>query len=326
MTYIFRYPSTRPRLLGKNPYLRRDQMMKVIARSLAIYQRKHAGEFPKRVVVQKNTEFKSEEVDGCFDALLHTFHVELVHVQQGCGWRGIQIAAPHQPHGYPCRRGTTFQVGPYDTLLWTQGNLPEITPTGRADYYKEGKGIPEPLLLIRHAGVGSTDDLCREVLALTKMDWNNDGPYDRLPVTLSFARMLAKIVKRMPKLEPRSYAFGCLCNCAISQFARIVANLDRRGRIPIPARQNPADVALLVSASPRAERPVPIRLPSSAPKMRQGGAKARRRARVSPAFKKKAGWKACALRRWSQDRPAPRHRKIAAIACARRRRSRPGRV
>jgi hypothetical protein len=201
------YEADGVRLLGKNPYLRRDQMMKVIARSLAIYQRKHAGEFPKRVVIQKNTEFKSEEVDGCFDALLHTSNVELIHVQQGCGWRGIQIAAPHQPHGYPCRRGTTFQLGPYDTLLWTQGNLPEITATGRADYYKEGKGIPEPLLLIRHAGVGSTDDLCREVLALTKMDWNNDGPYDRLPVTLSFAQMLAKIVKRMPKLEPRSYAF-----------------------------------------------------------------------------------------------------------------------
>jgi argonaute-like protein implicated in RNA metabolism and viral defense len=92
-------------------------------------------------------------------------------------------------------------------LLWTQGNLPEITATGCADYFKEGKGIPDPLLLVRHAGLGSIDDLCREALALTKMDWNNDGPYDRLPVTLSFAQMLAKVVKRMPKLEPRPYAF-----------------------------------------------------------------------------------------------------------------------
>ncbi len=41
--------------------------------------------------------------------------------------------------------------------------------------------------------------------ALTKMDWNNDGTYDRLPVTLNFAGTLAIIVKQMPKLEPRSY-------------------------------------------------------------------------------------------------------------------------
>jgi argonaute-like protein implicated in RNA metabolism and viral defense len=87
------------------------------------------------------------------------------------------------------------------------GNLPEVTPDGRTDFYKEGKGIPEPLLLVRHAGTGSMDDVCREVLGLTKMDWNNDGPYDRLPVTLSFAQTLAKVVKRMPRLEPRSYAF-----------------------------------------------------------------------------------------------------------------------
>jgi hypothetical protein len=195
------------RLFGKNPFLRRDQMMKVIARSLSLYQRKHAGDYPKRVVIQKNTEFKPYEVDGCFDALMHTPNVELVHVQQSCGWRGIQIAAPHKPHAYPCRRGTTFQLGDYETLLWTQGNLPQVTQDGRTDFFKEGKGVPEPLLLVRYAGIGLMDDLCKEVLALTKMDWNNDGPYDRLPVTLSFAQMLAKVVKRMPKLEPRSYAF-----------------------------------------------------------------------------------------------------------------------
>ena len=73
------------------------------------------------------------------------------------------------------------------------------------DYIKEGKGIPEPLLLVRHAGLGLIDDLCRETLGLTKMDWNNDGPYDRLPATLNFADMLATIVKRLPKLQPQSY-------------------------------------------------------------------------------------------------------------------------
>ncbi len=195
------------KLFGKNPFLRREQMMKLITRSLQIYQRKHVGgPPPSRVVVHKNTEFKSAEVEGCFDAMLNIPNVELVHVQQACGWRGVQIDAPHKPHGYPCRRGTSFQIGPYETLLWTQGNLPEMTANGR-DYYKEGKGTPEPLLLVRHAGLGSVDDLCRETLALTKMDWNNDGPYDRLPVTLNFAQILAKVVKRVPTLEARSYAF-----------------------------------------------------------------------------------------------------------------------
>ncbi|WP_197739368.1 hypothetical protein [Methylobacterium sp. P1-11] len=138
-----------------------------------------------------------------FDALQNADSIELVHVQQSCGWRGVFIVGPQQPHGYPCHRGTTFQLGSNEDSLWTQGNLPAAA--GGKDYYKEGKGIPEPLLLVRHAGLGSIDDLCRETLALTKMDWNNDGPYDRLPVTLNFAGTLATIVKRMQKLQPQSY-------------------------------------------------------------------------------------------------------------------------
>ena len=197
------YEASDVRLFGKNPFLRRDQMLKVMARSLSIYQRKHSGDSPRRIVVHKNTEFRQEEIDGVFDAFSGSEDIELIHVQQSCGWRGVLIPNHGQVHGYPCRRGSTFQLGPQESLLWTQGNLPEVAD-GR-DYFKEGKGIPEPLLLVRHAGLGLMDDSCRETLALTKMDWNNDGPYDRLPATLNFADTLATIVKRMRKLEPYSY-------------------------------------------------------------------------------------------------------------------------
>ncbi len=197
------YEASGVRLFGKNPFLRREQMMKVMTRSLSIYQRKHSGDSPRRIVVHKNTEFRQEEVDGVFDAFSGAEDIELVHVQQSCGWRGVLIPDRGRVHGYPCQRGSTFQLGAQEALLWTQGNLPEVA-NGR-DYFKEGKGIPEPLLLVRHAGLGLMDDLCRETLALTKMDWNNDGPYDRLPATLNFADTLATIVKRMTRLQPHSY-------------------------------------------------------------------------------------------------------------------------
>ena len=62
------YEASDVRLFGKNPFLRRDQMMKVMSRSLSIYQRKHSGDPPRRIVVHKSTEFRQEEVDGVFDA------------------------------------------------------------------------------------------------------------------------------------------------------------------------------------------------------------------------------------------------------------------
>jgi argonaute-like protein implicated in RNA metabolism and viral defense len=78
---------------------------------------------------------------------------------------------------------------------------------GNVDFYKEGKGIPSPLMLTRFAGHGTFDQLCRDILGLSKMNWNNDGLYDRLPVTMSYASILARTVKRMPQLDTRPYQF-----------------------------------------------------------------------------------------------------------------------
>lgn len=45
--------------------------------------------------------------------------------------------------------------------------------------------------------------MCLEVLGLTKMNWNNDALYDFLPVTLSYAHVLARIAARVAELQPR---------------------------------------------------------------------------------------------------------------------------
>ena len=65
-----------------------------------------------------------------------------------------------------------------------------LEQVGGRDYYKEGKGIPTPLLLRRFAGHGAWDETCRATLGLTKMNWNNDSLYDRLPATLAYSDVL----------------------------------------------------------------------------------------------------------------------------------------
>lgn len=198
------YEASGVRVFGKNPYLSRDQMLKIMARSIAIYQRKHDGDLPRRVVVHKNTRFQAQEVDGCLDALSSVDAVELLQVQEESGWRGYRVDAKRMVAGYPVHRGSLLPIGDYEALLWTRGDLPDVTTKG-GPFFKEGKGTPEPILITRHAGRGDFTDACRDTLALTKMDWNNDGPYDGMPVTLNFAGRLAQIVKRMPTLKPQPY-------------------------------------------------------------------------------------------------------------------------
>jgi len=190
------------RIDRRNPYMREDQMLRVISRSLSIYQRRHSGTVPDRVVIHKNTEFRRDEVKGCLAALTNVRDVELLQVQRRHGWQGVVFNEPKRANNYPSPRGQVLPIGEHEALMWTQGLIPSI---GTSGYYKEGKGIPQPLLITRFAGRGDFYDVCRETLALTKMNWNNDGPYTQMPVTLEYADVLAQVVKRMPKLEARPY-------------------------------------------------------------------------------------------------------------------------
>lgn len=193
-----------------NPFLTRAEMRRVMSRTLALYQRRRTGTMPKRLVVHKTTHFTKAETDGCFDACMSVDDVELVQVQQSSPWRAAQINAPSgggkkgQPARYPCKRGCFLQIDGRAVLLWTQGNVPM---SGGRDFFKEGKGIPSPVLLQRWAGHGNFDRVCSEILGLTKMNWNNDGLYDRLPVTMSYASILARTICRMPTLDSRPYQF-----------------------------------------------------------------------------------------------------------------------
>jgi hypothetical protein len=207
---LIAYETPEYRVFGQNPFLERGEMRRVMARSLALYQARHTGRVPRRVVVHKTTEFKPREVEGVFDALGHVAAVDLVQIQQDAGWRGVRIDPPrHGAHGggaparYPLERGSVLALGGEQALLWTAGNAPEAA--GGRDYFKEGKGIPDPLMLVRHAGHGGWEDNAATVLGLTKMNWNNDALYDRMPVTLGFASRLAQAAAHMSQLGPRPY-------------------------------------------------------------------------------------------------------------------------
>lgn len=198
------------RMERDNPYLSRPEMRRVMARSVALYQRRHAGRIPRHVIVHKSTDFKPEEIDGCYDAWSSVEGLDLLQIQQDVPWRGIKLDAPRNkqekkgiPSAYPCERGSCLQLGSREVLLWTQGNTPSVVQKG--NYYKEGKGIPSPVLIQRYTGHSGWDEQCRHVLALTKMNWNNDVLYDRLPVTLGYASILARTVKRMSQLVCRPY-------------------------------------------------------------------------------------------------------------------------
>ena len=204
------YDATEFEIYRKNPFLSRSDMFRVMTRSMEIYRRRHAGRSPRRVMVHKNTEFRFEEIEGCMEAFHLCESVDLVQIVQDVAWRGVRIDRSPQgkkkgiPAAFPVSRGTTVALSPYNALLWTHGDVTGVT---RRSYFKGSRSTPVPIRLVRHAGHGTWDDTARAILGLTKMNWNNDSLYDHLPVTMSFAQILARVIKQIPTLKSTPYPF-----------------------------------------------------------------------------------------------------------------------
>ena len=193
-----------------NPFLSRTEMFRVMTRSIDLYRRRHAGRSPRRVMVHKTTEFKTDEGDGCMEALHLCETVDLVQIVEDVGWRGIRVdsddgATKGKAASFPISRGTLIGLGPREALLWTHGDVRGIND--RKAYFQGGRSTPCPVRLVRHAGHGPWDETARAILALSKMDWNNDSLYDPLPVTIGYAKVLARVVKRMRGLGSAPYQF-----------------------------------------------------------------------------------------------------------------------
>lgn len=194
-----------------NPYLSRTEMFRVMTRSLDLYRRRHAGLSPRRLIVHKTTEFKPDEIDGCMEALHLCEAVDLVQVVEDVGWRGVRVDPPRgaatkgSVAAFPVSRGTILGLSPREALLWLHGDVRGIADKG--SYFQGGRSTPRPVRLIRHAGHGTWDDTAAAALALTKMNWNNDALYDPLPVTMGYAKVLARVIKRMSGLGTAPYQF-----------------------------------------------------------------------------------------------------------------------
>jgi hypothetical protein len=183
----------------RNPLLTCAQMRTVLSRTLNVYADRHAGRRPTNLVVHKTIAFTDDEAQGAADAWGRSDGLTCVSLARPA-WRGVFVTGVHNErtggprYGYAVDRGTLVQLDGHSALLWVAGNARDATLTEKS-YLQGGKGTPRPLLLTRHVGAGPLAEPAAQVLALSKMDWNTDALYSSLPATLTYAQLLARIVK-----------------------------------------------------------------------------------------------------------------------------------
>lgn len=202
-----------------NPYLSYQEMQSVLSKSLNLYQNSHRGRMPRKIFVHKTTHFTEEEIQGAFDAFGRGTEVELIQIIRRTNWFGLKFVKTfdkeanepvRKPDGYPVDRGIYLPLTGSECLLWTQGSVMGVNAQrSNQPVFKEAalKPLPAPILLRRFSGSGGWHDTCSSILALTKVDWNNNTLYKTMPVTIGYSHVFAEVVKQTAEIANDVYDY-----------------------------------------------------------------------------------------------------------------------
>jgi hypothetical protein len=171
---------------GKSPHLTSEMAAELVHLVLTKYVEERK-QLPVRVVVHKSSKFERVERDGFEAALKSVKRYDLVSVRPTSEVRLLRSGQ------YPPIRGSAFRAGDR-AYLYTVGFLPE---TGK---YPHGH-VPSPLEITDHVGDTGPEDLLREILVLTKMNWNSANMHGLLPITLRFSKLVGDILREVPESE-----------------------------------------------------------------------------------------------------------------------------
>jgi hypothetical protein len=180
----------------RRPHLTAGGCKQLITDALARYREAHKN-LPARIVIHKSSPFSAEELEGSKhairDAQIEIY--DLVHISDS----DIRL---YRDGVYPPLRGTFLQTSAGAGVLYTKGSVPffETYP---------GMYVPRPISLRIAAGEQTPLAHAKEILALTKMNWNSSQFDGGMPLTLTAAYGVGRVLKHCKenqRIEPR-YSF-----------------------------------------------------------------------------------------------------------------------
>jgi hypothetical protein len=177
----------------RQPYLNEDQAASLMKDVLDKYEGL-AGILPARVVVHKTSMYQPEEERGFRKAAEARVPVSDLIWMRSTAFRLIRKGTQEPWRGTLCTLGD-------ESYLFTSGYVPWW------DEYP-GPHIPAPLQI---GSSGPTDmrQRAKEILALTKMNWNSTEGIGRHPITISFARKVGTLMTELSEnqIPNPSYRF-----------------------------------------------------------------------------------------------------------------------
>jgi hypothetical protein len=178
-------------------YLDYKQAKSLLHDALEVYKRMKRT-LPERLVIHKTSDYTEGEISGLSEILDEAGLIyDLVYLKKA-SFRLIR-------HGdMPVPRGTYFEFHKDLHFLYTKGFIPELRTY-------PGVHVPAPFEVIKRRGDSSYKEICREILALTKLNWNTADFCCGLPITIGFSKNVGQVLREFDakdNFEPeKSYRF-----------------------------------------------------------------------------------------------------------------------
>jgi hypothetical protein len=180
----------------KKPHLTYEQSYSLLKDALSKYKFA-TGTNPGRLVLHKTSKYYEDELDG-FEQAMHEMNIsefDIVNVMD------TELRF-FRNNLYPPARGSLFTLTKDRYILYTRGSV-HLYQTYPGMY------IPAPLEIRIIKRVSAAKTICREILGLTKMNWNTTQFDNKYPITIECARKVGEIMKYLGEKDTpkEAYAF-----------------------------------------------------------------------------------------------------------------------
>ncbi|HBG70486.1 MAG: hypothetical protein A2W93_09525 [Bacteroidetes bacterium GWF2_43_63] len=138
-------------------------------------------EYPNEIFIHSKTYFNDEEWEGFKEATVGKSKIIGVRIKDDSAFK------LYRDFSYCVPRGTALIVTENSAYLWTKGYIPRIQT-------QLGLETPNPISVEVVRGEKDIETVCKDILALTKLNYNACIFADGSPVTLRFADSIGEVL------------------------------------------------------------------------------------------------------------------------------------
>jgi hypothetical protein len=169
----------------KEYHLTKESAKELVSKAIESFKKENQSNLPDEIFIHGKTYFNDEEWDGFMDAVQGKIKLNGIRI------RNEKIFKLFRSQNYPVLRGIAFIQHSRSAFLWTKGFIPRIQSV-------LGLETPNPLSIQIVRGNANISDVCKDIMALTKLNYNSCIFCDGNPVTLKFADTIGEILTAGP--------------------------------------------------------------------------------------------------------------------------------